>query len=135
MIQAQWLTSDSLVGATGYPIYVASLWYYDRVGKEGFPLFGKFLSCSSLRLSYLTRSNISGGAFLGFCAALFWTSAGFISYAYPEEKDKGLVRQQTNPIWRLAWLTYVVHLPPMGAQLMRQYGWSPDRSCREQRRD
>ncbi|KAK5948241.1 hypothetical protein OHC33_010675, partial [Knufia fluminis] len=56
------------LGAVGYPIYVGSLWYYDRVGGEAFPLFG--------------------GALLGVCAALLWTASGFIQFAYPEEVDK-----------------------------------------------
>jgi hypothetical protein len=29
------------IGALGYPFYAGSLWYYDRIGHEGFPLFGK----------------------------------------------------------------------------------------------
>ncbi|KAH7202957.1 hypothetical protein BKA60DRAFT_641075 [Fusarium oxysporum] len=56
------------IGAIGYPFYVGSLWYYDRGGSEAFPLFS--------------------GALLGVCAALFWTSSGFIQFAYAEEKDK-----------------------------------------------
>ncbi|KAK5124766.1 hypothetical protein LTR85_001479 [Meristemomyces frigidus] len=56
------------IGALGYPLYVGSLWYYDRIGVEAFPLFA--------------------GAFLGFTAALLWTSSGFIQFAYAEEKDK-----------------------------------------------
>ncbi|XXH05712.1 hypothetical protein Hte_012147 [Hypoxylon texense] len=56
------------IGGIGYPFYVGSLWYYDRIGNEAFPLFG--------------------GALLGFCAALLWTSSGFIQFAYAEEKDK-----------------------------------------------
>ncbi|RDW90964.1 putative membrane transporter protein [Coleophoma crateriformis] len=56
------------IGALGYPFYVGSLWYYDRIGHQGFPLFA--------------------GAFLGFTAALLWTSSGFIQFAYAEERDK-----------------------------------------------
>ncbi|EXJ88145.1 hypothetical protein A1O1_05073 [Capronia coronata CBS 617.96] len=56
------------IGAVGYPLYVASLWYYDRVGNEAFPL--------------------AAGAILGFCAALLWTASGFIQFAYPTETDK-----------------------------------------------
>ncbi|CAH0033149.1 unnamed protein product [Clonostachys rhizophaga] len=56
------------LGAIGYPFYVGSLWYYDRGGSLVFPLFS--------------------GALLGICAALFWTSSGFIQFAYAEEKDK-----------------------------------------------
>lgn len=35
-----------------------------------------------------------GGAFLGFGAALLWTGAGFISFAYAEEGDKGKVKKR-----------------------------------------
>ncbi|KAL2211522.1 hypothetical protein CC79DRAFT_1363819 [Sarocladium strictum] len=57
-----------ILGGIGYPFYLGSLWYYDRVGNEAFPL--------------------TGGCVLGLCAALLWTSSGFIQFAYPEEKDK-----------------------------------------------
>ncbi|KAJ9145453.1 Membrane transporter protein [Pleurostoma richardsiae] len=55
-------------GALGYPFYVGSLWYYDRIGHQAFPLFA--------------------GAFLGLTAAMLWTASGFIQFAYAEEKDK-----------------------------------------------
>ncbi|KAJ6443235.1 membrane transporter protein [Purpureocillium lavendulum] len=56
------------IGGVAYPFYVGSLWYYDRIGHEAFPLFA--------------------GALLGVGAALFWTTSGFIQFAYAEEKDK-----------------------------------------------
>ncbi|KAL4882103.1 MFS general substrate transporter [Aspergillus karnatakaensis] len=59
-----------ILGGIGYPIYVGSLWYYDRVGGQAFPL--------------------TGGAILGVCAGLLWTASGFIQFAYPEEHDKGM---------------------------------------------
>ena len=30
----------SAFGALGYPFYVGSMWYYDRIGHQAFPLFG-----------------------------------------------------------------------------------------------
>jgi hypothetical protein len=30
----------SFLGVIGYILYVGSLWYFDRTGKEGFPIFG-----------------------------------------------------------------------------------------------
>ncbi|KAL3471037.1 MFS general substrate transporter [Aspergillus californicus] len=57
-----------VLGGFGYPFYVGSLWYYDKVGHEAFPLFG--------------------GALLGVTAALLWTTSGFIQFAYAEENDK-----------------------------------------------
>ena len=61
-----------ILGGIGYPLYVGSLWYYDRVGGQAFPL--------------------TAGSILGICAALLWTSSGFIQFAYPEEKDKAMVK-------------------------------------------
>ncbi|OJI99848.1 hypothetical protein ASPVEDRAFT_81437 [Aspergillus versicolor CBS 583.65] len=59
----------AVIGGIGYPLYVGSLWYYDRIGKQPFPL--------------------AAGGILGVCAGLMWTTSGYIQFAYPEEKDKG----------------------------------------------
>ncbi|KAF4961810.1 hypothetical protein FSARC_10068 [Fusarium sarcochroum] len=67
VIKPKWTV---VLGGIGYPLYVASLWYYDRVGGQAFPL--------------------TSGAILGLCAALLWTASGFIQFAYAEEKDKAL---------------------------------------------
>lgn len=32
---------DRVLGGVGYPLYVGSLWYYDRWGGQAFPLTGK----------------------------------------------------------------------------------------------
>ncbi|PLB47354.1 MFS general substrate transporter [Aspergillus steynii IBT 23096] len=58
----------AVIGAIGYPVYVGSLWYYDRAGGQVFPLLA--------------------AALLGICAGLLWTTSGCIQFAYPEEKDK-----------------------------------------------
>ncbi|CAG7917678.1 unnamed protein product [Penicillium olsonii] len=58
-----------IIGGICYPLYVGSLWYYDRIGGQEFPL--------------------TAGALLGIGAALLWTSSGFIQFAYPEEDQKG----------------------------------------------
>ncbi|KAH8694312.1 membrane transporter [Talaromyces proteolyticus] len=57
------------IGSLGYPLYIASLWYYDVTGNEWFPLM----------------AGILGGAGAG----LLWTVSGFIQFAYAEEQDKG----------------------------------------------
>ncbi|KIW67908.1 hypothetical protein PV04_07123 [Phialophora macrospora] len=56
------------IGGLGYPLYAGSLWAFGDGVDQAFPLFA--------------------GAFLGFSAALLWTGAGFIQFAYAEEKDK-----------------------------------------------
>ncbi|OQV05328.1 hypothetical protein CLAIMM_10089 isoform 2 [Cladophialophora immunda] len=56
------------IGGLGYPLYAGSLWAFGNGVDQAFPLFA--------------------GAFLGFSAALLWTGAGFIQFAYAEEKDK-----------------------------------------------
>ncbi|OAP64559.1 hypothetical protein AYL99_00531 [Fonsecaea erecta] len=58
-----------IFGGFGYPLYVGSLWYFDRRGHDWFP--------------YLS------GALLGVTAGCLWTAASFIAWTYPEEKDKG----------------------------------------------
>lgn len=47
---------------------------------------------------YMTGSLICflAGAVLGICAALLWTTSGFIQFAYPEEKNKASVRYLTS---------------------------------------
>lgn len=60
-----------MIGAFGYPFYVGGLWFYDRTGNSA--------------LAY------AAGVILGFSSAFLWTTASFISYAYPEEHRKGLV--------------------------------------------
>lgn len=63
------------------------------------------------------------GAFLGVCAALLWTGAGFIQFAYPEEQDKAKVRRAPNSFQRLrAKLKIVYHLP-MVAFCSRRHHW------------
>ncbi|KAM5460956.1 hypothetical protein MferCBS49748_007571 [Microsporum ferrugineum] len=57
-----------MIGSVGYPLYVAGLWYYDRTGHSWFPLFA--------------------GAVLGSLCGPLWTTAAFIQFAYPQEKDK-----------------------------------------------
>ncbi len=58
-----------MFASTGYPIYIGSLWYMDRTGHVWF--------------AYLA------GAWLGITAALLWTAAGFIQFAYASEDEKG----------------------------------------------
>ncbi|KAI9741784.1 MAG: hypothetical protein M1834_000170 [Cirrosporium novae-zelandiae] len=55
-------------GCIGYPLYVGSLWYFDRVGNKWFPYFG--------------------GAILGVTAGILWTTAGFVQFAYATETEK-----------------------------------------------
>ncbi|KAF5556146.1 hypothetical protein FMEXI_1279 [Fusarium mexicanum] len=57
------------VGASGYPIFVGGLWYFDLSGHSWFALLG--------------------GVILGISAGLLWTVAGYIQFAYVEEKQKG----------------------------------------------
>lgn len=57
-----------MLAATGYPIYIGSLWYFDRQGHAWFP--------------YLA------GVLLGITAGMLWTAAGFISFAYAIEDEK-----------------------------------------------
>ncbi|KAF7557020.1 hypothetical protein G7046_g6155 [Stylonectria norvegica] len=59
----------AVIGAFGYPFYVAGFFYYDRTGHEWFPILG--------------------GAVLGVSAGLLWTVAGFIQFSYATEKEKG----------------------------------------------
>lgn len=57
------------IGVAGYPIYVAGLFYYDRTGKEWFPILG--------------------GILLGLSAPMLWSTSGFIQWAYATEVEKG----------------------------------------------
>jgi hypothetical protein len=65
------LIYDRVFGAIGYPLYVGSLWFFDRHGGAWFP--------------YMS------GAILGCTAGCLWTAAGFIQFAYAEEHEKALV--------------------------------------------
>ncbi|KAG5984644.1 hypothetical protein E4U55_003865 [Claviceps digitariae] len=57
------------LGATGYALYLGSLWCYQLNGTRWFIIFA--------------------GGFLGFSAALFWAAQGAVMMSYPLEKDKG----------------------------------------------
>ncbi|KAK5203348.1 hypothetical protein LTR47_009572 [Exophiala xenobiotica] len=59
-----------MIGSLGYPLYIAGLWYFDRTGHKWFPLWA--------------------GAMLGMLCGILQTVGAYISFAYPEEKDKGL---------------------------------------------
>ncbi|TQV94436.1 hypothetical protein V2A60_002535 [Cordyceps javanica] len=56
-------------GVAGYPLYVAGLFYYDRTGRDWFPILG--------------------GILLGLSAPLLWSTSGFIQWAYATELEKG----------------------------------------------
>jgi hypothetical protein len=60
------------IGVLGYPLYAAGLWYFDVSGNEWFALFGAVMN--------------------GIGAGLLFTGAGFVQFAYAEEKEKGMVR-------------------------------------------
>lgn len=59
-----------IIGAVGYPLYVGSLWYYDRTGATWFPLFA--------------------GAILGVTCGILWTCVSMVAFSYPQEQHKGL---------------------------------------------
>ncbi|KAK5049063.1 hypothetical protein LTR84_005485 [Exophiala bonariae] len=59
-----------MIGATGYPLYIGGLWYYDRSGNQWFV--------------YLA------GVLNGISGAFLWVTAAFVQFSYPEEKNKGL---------------------------------------------
>ncbi|KAI1620089.1 hypothetical protein EDD37DRAFT_613346 [Exophiala viscosa] len=59
----------AVFGAIGYPLYIGGLWYYDRTEHPWFVLFA--------------------GAMLGMTAGCLWTTTGYVSYVYPQEKEKG----------------------------------------------
>jgi hypothetical protein len=60
-----------IIGALGYPIYIGGLWYYDRSGNSW--------------LVYLS------GVLSGISGAFLWTTAAYIEFCYPEEKNKAMV--------------------------------------------
>ncbi|KAF2188994.1 hypothetical protein K469DRAFT_564889 [Zopfia rhizophila CBS 207.26] len=57
------------VGVQTYVVYVGSLWYYDEIGKRGYPY--------------------AAGPIIGIGAGMVFITAGYISTAYPEEREKG----------------------------------------------
>ncbi|EXJ90965.1 hypothetical protein A1O1_04072 [Capronia coronata CBS 617.96] len=57
------------LGVLGYVIYVGSLWYFDQVGKEGFPIFA--------------------GVCIGLSAGMIFVTMGYIAMSYSEEQDRG----------------------------------------------
>ncbi|KAF2705960.1 hypothetical protein K504DRAFT_387272 [Pleomassaria siparia CBS 279.74] len=57
------------IGVQTYAVYVGSLWYYDETGKRGYPY--------------------ASGPIIGIGAGMVFITAGYISTAYPEEKEKG----------------------------------------------
>jgi MFS family permease len=50
-------------------IYVGSLWYFDQVGKEGFP--------------------IAAGVLVGISSGLIFVTMGYIANSYSEEENRG----------------------------------------------
>lgn len=57
------------IGVQTYAVYVGSLWYYDEIGKTGYPY--------------------AAGPIIGIGAGMVFITAGYISTAYPEEREKG----------------------------------------------
>ncbi|KAI3393409.1 hypothetical protein diail_4304 [Diaporthe ilicicola] len=57
------------IGVQTYVVYVGSLWYYDETGLKGYPY--------------------AAGPIIGIGAGMVFISAGYISTAYPEEREKG----------------------------------------------
>lgn len=57
------------IGVQTYVVYVGSLWYYDETGKRGYPY--------------------ASGPIIGIGAGMVFITAGYISTAYPEEREKG----------------------------------------------
>lgn len=60
-----------MLGAAGYPLYIGGLWYFDRSGHSWFV--------------YLS------GVLNGISGAFLWTTAAYIQFSYPEERQKGTV--------------------------------------------
>lgn len=58
------------IGVLTYVVYVGGLWYFDEVGKFGFP--------------------IASGVIIGVGAGMVFITAGYIQTSYPEENEKGL---------------------------------------------
>ncbi|CAB11728.1 Membrane transporter [Schizosaccharomyces pombe] len=65
------------LGATGYPIYIGGLWYFDNTGKQGFTIFT--------------------GAYEGIAAGLLWASTAYISLSYScaNQKSQFIATQWT----------------------------------------
>lgn len=57
------------IGVQTYVVYVGSLWYYDETGLKGYPY--------------------AAGPIIGIGAGMVFITAGYISTAYPEEREKG----------------------------------------------
>ncbi|KAH7113906.1 hypothetical protein B0J11DRAFT_143101 [Dendryphion nanum] len=57
------------IGVQTYAVYVGSLWYYDETGKKGYPY--------------------ASGPIIGIGAGMVFITAGYVSTAYPEEREKG----------------------------------------------
>lgn len=57
------------VGVQTYVVYVGSLWYYDETGRKGYPY--------------------AAGPIIGIGAGMVFITAGYVSTAYPEEREKG----------------------------------------------
>ena len=57
------------LGVQTYAVYVGSLWYYDEMGRTGYPY--------------------AAGPIIGIGAGMVFITAGYISTAYPEEREKG----------------------------------------------
>ncbi|OJJ63014.1 hypothetical protein ASPSYDRAFT_86662 [Aspergillus sydowii CBS 593.65] len=58
------------LGVLGYPLFAGGLWYFDVSGNAWFAIFGAAMN--------------------GIGAGLLFTAAGFVQFAYAEEKEKGL---------------------------------------------
>lgn len=58
------------VGVLFYVVYVGALWYFDEVGKIGYP--------------------IASGVIIGIGSGMVFITAGYIQTSYPEEREKGL---------------------------------------------
>jgi hypothetical protein len=63
----------------GCPVYVAGLWYFNKVGLSWFP--------------YL------GGVALGLSAGCLWTGASYIAFAYEMKKTRGRYEYFTETSW------------------------------------
>jgi hypothetical protein len=57
------------LGVIGYMVYVGSLWYFDQVGKQGFP--------------------IAAGVLVGISSGLIFVTMGYIANSYSEEQNRG----------------------------------------------
>ncbi|KAI0025941.1 hypothetical protein F4780DRAFT_789418 [Xylariomycetidae sp. FL0641] len=57
------------IGVQCYVVYVGSLWYFDEVGLEAYPL--------------------AAGVIIGIGAGMVFITSGYISLSYPEEDEKG----------------------------------------------